>query len=43
MYFCDFMREAPEEIPDGVDLLDIIPKIYEPIYDKEKVCEKVLI
>ena len=36
------MREAPEEIPDGVDLADIIPKIYEPIYDKPKVVEKIL-
>jgi len=36
------MREAPDEIPDGVDLLDIIPKIYEPIYNKEKVVDKML-
>lgn len=41
MYFCDFMRDAPDEIPDGVDLQDIIPKIYEPIYDKNNVQERI--
>lgn len=36
------MRDAPDEIPDGVDLADIVPKIYEPIYHKEKVVDKIL-
>lgn len=36
------MREAPDEIPDGVDMADIIPKIYEPIYSKERVVDKIL-
>jgi dynein heavy chain len=36
------MREAPDEIPDRVDMADIVPKIYEPIYAKPKVVEKML-
>ena len=42
IYFNDFMRDPPDEIPDGVELADIVPKIYEPIYDKQSVIDRIM-
>lgn len=36
------MRDPPDEIPDGVELADIVPKIYEPIYDKQSVIDRIM-
>lgn len=36
-YFCDFMRDPPDEIPEGVDLDQFMEglKVYEEITDKQ--------
>jgi hypothetical protein len=31
------MRDPPDEIPDGVELADITPKVYEVISDKKRM------
>jgi dynein heavy chain len=39
------MRDPPEgeDIPEGVDIADLInaTKVYEPLYDKEKILTKI--
>lgn len=42
IYFADFMRDPPDEIPDDVDVNDIVPKIYEAIYDKTMMQDRIL-
>lgn len=42
IYFADFMRDPPDEIPDDVDVNDIVPKIYEAIYDKNQMQDRIL-
>jgi dynein heavy chain len=37
------MRELPDDIPEGVDPADINIKIYEPLYEKTKIVEKIFI
>jgi len=43
-YFCDFMRDPPDEIPEGVDL-DVFfesIKVYEEVTEKTVLQERIL-
>lgn len=36
------MRDPPDEIPEDVDVNDIVPKIYEVVYDKTQMQDRIL-
>ena len=36
------MRDPPDEIPEDMDPNDIVPKIYEVVYDKTLMQDRIL-